>query len=150
MLETATRSFRCSCMKGNDMDIHSQYKRYKPCGLAQVEWVCLVAGIALVLIVVIGQLGGQNADKINKTAEGIADPAQLLNNPMLAGGGSTSGGSQAGSDPSGADGGTGDSTAGSGDTAGSSDTGNSGGSDSTGGSGGGGWGGGWGGHGRRW
>ncbi len=112
------------------MKYHNPHHRQTPHGVTQVEWVFIVAGVAVVLLVVVRQLGGLTSDQINQTAAGVGDPTQLLDNPMIAGGGSASGGNQAGSDQGGGGGDTGGGSAGGG---GAGDTGGDGGSGSGGG-----------------
>lgn len=54
-------------------------------GISLVEYALAGAGVLLVVVVAVGQIGRTTSNQLNSTAAGISDPSELLQNPMLNG-----------------------------------------------------------------
>lgn len=54
-------------------------------GIGQVEWALIIAGVAIVVIAGVSQLGSLLSTDIEQTADGVGDPAQLVNHSRFTG-----------------------------------------------------------------
>ena len=62
---------------------HYPYNRRNRRGLAIPEWCCILGFVALVLFAVGGSLGDFLQTDLDATADGLANPDELLSHPMF-------------------------------------------------------------------